>query len=172
VPLLIWIEGPFLQANAKIYCCFFTLTFDSQLLAFILFAHSTSVKGCIYFLAENFGCIVILLPALSCFFLCFAFANELTHEIGRLYSNAYYDDVYRQTSLRSSRSVTYKEASDDETGSEDLVEVDEEEVAAAAAMEPDNSETIERVLAVRRGKCGGMQFESYYRVFGTKLQFL
>ena len=68
----------------------------------------------------------------------------------RLYSNAYYDDVYRQTSLRSSRSVTYKEASDDETGSEDLVEVDEEEVATAAAMEPDNSETIERVLAVRR----------------------
>ncbi|XP_026286937.1 chromodomain-helicase-DNA-binding protein 1 isoform X2 [Frankliniella occidentalis] len=77
----------------------------------------------------------------------------------RLYSNAYYyDDPYRQTSLRTNRSVTYKEASDDETGSEDLVELDEEEAAAAAAAaaEPDNSETIEKVLAARRGKRGAV----------------
>lgn len=87
-----------------------------------------------------------------------AFANELTREIGRSYSNAYYDDdPYRQTSLRTNKSVTYKEASDDETGSEDLMEVDEEEMAAAAAAsaESDNAETIEKVLAARRGKRGG-----------------
>ncbi|KAK3920680.1 Chromodomain-helicase-DNA-binding protein 1 [Frankliniella fusca] len=77
----------------------------------------------------------------------------------RLYSNAYYyDDPYRQTSLRTNRSVTYKEASDEETGSEDLVDVDEEELAAAAAAsaEQDNAETIEKVLAARRGKRGAV----------------
>ncbi|XP_034241206.1 chromodomain-helicase-DNA-binding protein 1 isoform X3 [Thrips palmi] len=74
----------------------------------------------------------------------------------RLYSNAYYDDdPYRQTSLRTNKSVTYKEASEDETGSEDLMDVDEEEMtAAAAAAESDNAETIEKVLAARRGKRG------------------
>ncbi|KAJ1526021.1 hypothetical protein ONE63_009194 [Megalurothrips usitatus] len=74
----------------------------------------------------------------------------------RLYSNnAYYDDdLYRQTSLRTNKSVTYKEASDEETGSEDLVDMDEEEMASVVPAEPDNSETIEKVLAVRRGKRG------------------
>lgn len=104
-------------------------------------------------LVEFYYC-SLLLPALSFYHICYASANELTPEISRLHSNAYYDDLYRQTSLRGSRSVTYKEASDDETGSEDLVEVDEEEAAAAAAAEPDNAETIERVLALRRGKRG------------------
>lgn len=75
-------------------------------------------------------------------------------------NNAYYDDdLYRQTSLRTNKSVTYKEASDLETGSEDLVDVDEEEVAAP--IEPDNAETIEKVLASRRGKRGGKSYSFF-----------
>ena len=52
--------------------------------------------------------------------------------------------------------VSYKEASDDGTGSEDLVEVEWTQEEAAAAAEPDNSETIEKVVAQRTGKVGGM----------------
>lgn len=49
--------------------------------------------------------------------------------------------------------MSYKEVSDDDkTGSEDLLEVDLNEPEVVA--EPDNSETIERVLARRLGKKG------------------
>jgi chromodomain-helicase-DNA-binding protein 1 len=50
--------------------------------------------------------------------------------------------------------VSYKEDSDEEkTGSEDLVEVEWNETETPA--EPDNAETIEKILAYRRGKKGG-----------------
>jgi hypothetical protein len=50
--------------------------------------------------------------------------------------------------------VSYKEDSDeDKTGSEDLVEVEWNEAETAA--EPDNAETIEKILSYRRGKKGG-----------------
>jgi len=50
--------------------------------------------------------------------------------------------------------VSYKEDSDeDKTGSEDLVEVEWNEAETPA--EADNAETIEKVIAYRRGKKGG-----------------
>jgi hypothetical protein len=50
--------------------------------------------------------------------------------------------------------VSYKEDSDDDkTGSEDLVEVEWNETETPA--EPDNAETIEKILSYRRGKKGG-----------------
>jgi len=50
--------------------------------------------------------------------------------------------------------VSYKEDSDeDKTGSEDIVEVEWNE--AETPVEADNAETIEKVIAYRRGKKGG-----------------
>lgn len=49
--------------------------------------------------------------------------------------------------------MSYKEASADETGSEDLVEVEWNQTDVPA--EPDNAETIEKVVAQRTGKKGG-----------------
>lgn len=49
--------------------------------------------------------------------------------------------------------MSYKEESEAETDSEDLMEVDEATVEPA---ELDNSETIERILGQRIGKKGGM----------------
>lgn len=50
--------------------------------------------------------------------------------------------------------MSYKEDSDeDKTGSEDIVEVEWNEAETAA--EADNAETIEKVIAYRRGKKGG-----------------
>ncbi|XP_066991707.2 chromodomain-helicase-DNA-binding protein 1 isoform X2 [Anabrus simplex] len=58
----------------------------------------------------------------------------------------------RHGNRRVAAGVSYKEASDeDKTGSEDLVEVDWSE---AVPVEPDNSETIEKVIAQRVGKKG------------------
>ena len=50
--------------------------------------------------------------------------------------------------------MSYKEDSDeDKTGSEDIVEVEWNE--AETPVEADNAETIEKVIAYRRGKKGG-----------------
>ncbi|XP_049815552.1 chromodomain-helicase-DNA-binding protein 1 [Schistocerca nitens] len=59
----------------------------------------------------------------------------------------------RHTNRRAATGVSYKEETEDEkTDSEDLVEVDWTEPVVPA--EPDNAETIEKVLAWRRGKKG------------------
>nr|CAD7447765.1 unnamed protein product [Timema bartmani] len=60
----------------------------------------------------------------------------------------------RNDKRRAAAAVSYKEDSEDKTGSDDLVEVEWNEVEMAAA-EPDNAETIERIITLRRGKKGG-----------------
>ena len=59
--------------------------------------------------------------------------------------------MHRQVTRRTGASVSYKEDSEERTDSEDLIEQDETETPA----EPDNAETIERILGQRRGKKGG-----------------
>ncbi|XP_076676653.1 chromodomain-helicase-DNA-binding protein 1 isoform X2 [Andrena cerasifolii] len=61
------------------------------------------------------------------------------------------DDNRRQVTRRTGTAVSYKEESEERTDSEDLVEVDE---GSTATAEPDNAETIERILAQRVGKKG------------------
>ncbi|XP_046601523.1 chromodomain-helicase-DNA-binding protein 1 isoform X1 [Neodiprion lecontei] len=61
------------------------------------------------------------------------------------------DDNRRQVTRRAGTAVSYKEQSEEGTDSEDIVEVDE---ALATPLEPDNAETIERILGQRRGKKG------------------
>ncbi|XP_014471467.1 PREDICTED: chromodomain-helicase-DNA-binding protein 1 isoform X3 [Dinoponera quadriceps] len=61
------------------------------------------------------------------------------------------DDNRRQVTRRTGTAVSYKEQSEEGTDSEDLVEVEE---SNAASTEPDNAETIERILGQRRGKKG------------------
>ncbi|XP_046403987.1 chromodomain-helicase-DNA-binding protein 1 isoform X3 [Ischnura elegans] len=58
----------------------------------------------------------------------------------------------RPTSRRTAAQVSYKEASDDGTGSEDLVDVEWPQPEIPA--ENDNSETIEKIIAHRKGKKG------------------
>ncbi|PNF16997.1 Chromodomain-helicase-DNA-binding protein 1 [Cryptotermes secundus] len=59
----------------------------------------------------------------------------------------------RHANRRTAAAVSYKEDSDEEkTGSEDLVEVEWNETETPA--EPDNAETIEKILSYRRGKKG------------------
>lgn len=53
---------------------------------------------------------------------------------------------------RRAVTVSYKEDSEEKTDSEDLVDVEYAEPDPAVV---DNAETIERVLAKRRGKKGG-----------------
>jgi len=68
-----------------------------------------------------------------------------------------YYDVFatlRRNSKRGGAHVSYKEASDDGTESEDLVEVD---WSTYEPPEPDNAETIEKIIAQRIGKKGGNQ---------------
>ncbi|XP_077514180.1 chromodomain-helicase-DNA-binding protein 1 isoform X3 [Amblyomma americanum] len=62
------------------------------------------------------------------------------------------DDSKRQGTRRAAKAVSYKEQSAEETGSDDLVEVEYDEQAAAA--ETSNSETVERVIDHRVGKKG------------------
>ncbi|XP_011308420.1 chromodomain-helicase-DNA-binding protein 1 isoform X2 [Fopius arisanus] len=62
------------------------------------------------------------------------------------------DDNRRQVTRRAGTSVSYKEQSEEGTDSEDLVEVDE--TTSASQAEPDNAETIERIISQRRGKKG------------------
>ncbi|XP_076641025.1 chromodomain-helicase-DNA-binding protein 1 isoform X4 [Halictus rubicundus] len=61
------------------------------------------------------------------------------------------DDNRRQVTRRTGTAVSYKEESEERTDSEDLVEVEEDNTVTA---EPDNAETIERILAQRLGKKG------------------
>lgn len=62
----------------------------------------------------------------------------------------------RSATRRAAAAVSYKEASEDEkTDSEDLIDVDYDESSVLATQdESDKSETIERVIQRRRGKCG------------------
>lgn len=62
----------------------------------------------------------------------------------------------RTATRRAGAAVSYKEASDEQTDSSDLLEVEGVDGEAEAEPEPeDHSETIERVLGIRRGKKGG-----------------
>ncbi|XP_054000743.1 chromodomain-helicase-DNA-binding protein 1 isoform X3 [Hylaeus anthracinus] len=61
------------------------------------------------------------------------------------------DDNRRQVSRRTGTAVSYKEESEERTDSEDLVEVEE---GSNTNAEPDNAETIERILGQRLGKKG------------------
>lgn len=62
---------------------------------------------------------------------------------------------FRPATRRQGASVSYKEDSAEETGSEDLVEVDWGQEAVAAAVESENAETIERIIDTRMGRKGG-----------------
>lgn len=62
----------------------------------------------------------------------------------------------RTATRRTGAAVSYKEASDEQTDSSDLLEVEGVDGEGEAEPEPeDHSETIERVLGHRRGKKGG-----------------
>ncbi|XP_043508233.1 chromodomain-helicase-DNA-binding protein 1 [Frieseomelitta varia] len=61
------------------------------------------------------------------------------------------DDNRRQVTRRTGTAISYKEESEERTDSEDLVEVEE---GSTANTEPDNAETIERILGQRIGKKG------------------
>lgn len=68
----------------------------------------------------------------------------------------------RTATRRTGAAVSYKEASDEQTDSSDLLEVEGVEGEAEGEPEPeDHSETIERVLGHRRGKKGGTQLHFY-----------
>ncbi|CAD1468457.1 unnamed protein product, partial [Heterotrigona itama] len=56
------------------------------------------------------------------------------------------DDNRRQVTRRTGTAISYKEESEERTDSEDLVEVEE---GSTANAEPDNAETIERILGQR-----------------------
>lgn len=62
--------------------------------------------------------------------------------------------TYRQVTRRTGAAVSYKEQSEAETDSEDLMDVDD---IAPEPTETDNAETIERILAQRIGKKGGTE---------------
>lgn len=62
---------------------------------------------------------------------------------------------FRPSTRRQGASVSYKENSAEETGSEDLVEVEWGQEAVAAAVESENAETIERIIDTRMGRKGG-----------------
>ncbi|KOB74709.1 Chromodomain-helicase-DNA-binding protein 1, partial [Operophtera brumata] len=64
------------------------------------------------------------------------------------------EDGRRQATRRAGAAVSYKEASDEQTDSSDLLEVDGEGEGEVEPEPEDNSETIERVLGNRRGKKG------------------
>ncbi|XP_068971299.1 chromodomain-helicase-DNA-binding protein 1 isoform X1 [Bombus flavifrons] len=61
------------------------------------------------------------------------------------------DDNRRQVTRRTGTAISYKEESEERTDSEDLVEIEE---GSTANAEPDNAETIERILGQRVGKKG------------------
>lgn len=74
--------------------------------------------------------------------------------------------INRAATRRAAASVSYKEASEDEkTDSEDLIDVDYDEAAAAAVVEAETEkcETIERIVGRRIGKkgCTGNQTTVY-----------
>lgn len=82
-----------------------------------------------------------------------------------------------RTATRRGAAVSYKEASDEQTDSSDLLEVEGDGEAEAEPEPEDNSETIERVLGFRRGKKGGTYLIKYFSIksipdFTTKLKLL
>jgi len=65
-------------------------------------------------------------------------------------------NVFRSVGRRGATAVSYKEDSeDDKTGSDEFTEVNYDETSATP-VEPDNADTIERVMLSRRGRKGGM----------------
>lgn len=85
--------------------------------------------------------LIILKVFLCNFFLCFVLNRT--------------DVFFRPSTRRQGASVSYKENSAEETGSEDLVEVEWGQEAVAAAVESENAETIERIIDTRMGRKGG-----------------
>lgn len=66
------------------------------------------------------------------------------------------ETVKSRLKARRGATVSYKEDSEEKTDSDDVVEVDYGESQEAAAAEAsDTAETIEKVIAQRRGKKGG-----------------
>lgn len=64
-------------------------------------------------------------------------------------------NLYRLKSRRTN-AVSYKEDSDEKTDSDDVLDVDNNESQEAAVESSETaSETIEKVIAQRRGKIGG-----------------
>lgn len=63
--------------------------------------------------------------------------------------------LFRPATRRQGASFSYKENSAEETGSEDLVEVEWGQEEVAAAVESENAETIERIVDTRMGRKGG-----------------
>ena len=71
-------------------------------------------------------------------------------------------EFFRPATRGKGKSVSYKEDSAEETGSEDLVEVDWSQEAPSAPAETDNAETIERIIEARLGRKGGEQLISCF----------
>lgn len=67
----------------------------------------------------------------------------------------------RLATRRTGAAVSYKEASDEQTDSSDLLEVEGVDGEEAEPEPEDHSETIERVLGHRRGKKGGKILQIY-----------
>lgn len=62
----------------------------------------------------------------------------------------------RRHNSRRANTVSYKEDSDEKTDSDDVLEVDNNETQDGATEAPETpTETIEKVIAQRRGKPGG-----------------
>ena len=61
----------------------------------------------------------------------------------------------RRHNSRRANTVSYKEDSDEKTDSDDVLEVDNGETQDGPAETEAQTETIERVIAQRRGKIGG-----------------
>lgn len=76
------------------------------------------------------------------------------------------EDNRRAASRRSAAAtVSYKEDSEEKTDSDDLLEVEQTEVAEPVPEE--KCETIERVLGQRTGKKGGRSLESRFGPFNS-----
>lgn len=80
--------------------------------------------------------------------------SKYTQSSGDESSNSDDDSRSRPSTRRQGASVSYKENSAEETGSEDLVEVEWGQEAVAAAVESENAETIERIIDTRMGRKG------------------
>jgi len=63
--------------------------------------------------------------------------------------------ILRRHNSRRANTVSYKEDSDEKTDSDDVLEVDNGETQDATTEPEMQTETIEKVIAQRRGKIGG-----------------
>lgn len=69
----------------------------------------------------------------------------------------------RTKSRRTATSVSYKEASDEKTDSDELIDVEPSD--SHEPVEVESAETIEKVLAQRVGKKGGLYIKFTYDEF-------